>query len=287
MSEIVEDGPAPVAAVPAAEPVVEAPADPDEADAVELPAGKHVPLAALKTVREENKTLKAQAANVVQLTNWVNENKPYVDFIRQNPQLLQRQPVAQTPAAPSHQVDPELADIARALDYYKTDGTPDLDRAAKFNTLIDARATKKAQEMVGPVAGTMLNQQAERNWASAVSEKLPNGSGINTQLLSDAWRAVAAYPNGATILADPRAVKVIVNTVKMQQLESGGQLPMPVTPQRNAPVVTEDVGSVRRPSRAAMNETEKGIIGKRMDEAKYNTYTKDFRAGRPNQLEDD
>lgn len=269
-------------AEPAA-PVVEPPADPDESDAIELPTGKHVPLSALKAQREENKALKAQLAQAQPSVQWTQQNKPVMDFINQHPELLH--PRAATPAAPVG-ADPELVDLARLLDYYKADGMPDTERAAKFAAVIDVKAEKKARAMMEPVAGTLLQQQNERNWQSAVAEKLPNGQGIDVALLTDAWRAVQAYPNGAGILADPRAVKVIVNTVKMQQLEQVGGLPqMPPAPGR-APVVTEDQG--RRPAgpRQTMTEGERAIVGNRMDDKKYHEYTKDFRQGRPNILED-
>lgn len=284
MSEVVEDvGAPPPVAEPAPQEPPPPPVDPDEADAVELPAGKHVPLAALKAQRDENRTLKAQLAQAQPTLAWAQQNKPVMDFINQNPQLLQPRPMQAEPPAGA---DPQLIELARALDYFKADGTPDLDRAAKFNSIIDTRAEQKARAMVEPVAGTLIHQQSERNWQQAVAEKLPGGQAIDAALLADAWRAVASYPNGAHILSDPRAVKVIVNTVKMQQLEKGGQLPsMPAAPS-GRPVVTEPQGSQPRGPRTVMNDTERAIIGTRMDEKKYNEYTKDFKPGRPNVLED-
>lgn len=47
---------------------------------------------------------------------------------------------APSPAAPD--VDPDLLELARQLDYYKTDGTPDLERVAKHDQLIQ-RASRK------------------------------------------------------------------------------------------------------------------------------------------------
>ncbi len=289
MSDVLEGTPAldptptPTPGSPSAPPVIETAADPDEADAVELPAGKHVPLAALKAQREENRGLKAQLAQAQPVMQWAHQHKPVVDFIQSHPELLSPRP---EPAPPPAGADPQLTELARALDYYKADGTPDLDRAARFNSIIDTRAEQKARAMVAPVAGTLLNQQSERNWQSAVSEKLPGGHPINVHLLADAWRAVAGYPNGAQILADPRAVKVIVNTVKMEQMESGGAFPLshPAAPGR-PPVATEGQGAPPR-SRVVMTDTERAIVGGRMDDKKYSELTKDFKPGRPNVLED-
>src|SRR5262245_27620450 len=116
---------------PQAPPLEQAPeqtppqADPDEAAAVETPQGKMVPLAALKQLRGEHKALKEQAKHAQQLQEWVNTNKPKVDFMDQNQHLWQ-QP---KPPAPPPDADPDLVEIAQSLDFYTTDGKPDLKRA--------------------------------------------------------------------------------------------------------------------------------------------------------------
>lgn len=290
MADVVEPDVAPVEPVPTptpgspVAPPVETPPDPDEQDAIELPQGKHVPLSALKAQREENKALKERLAAAATDVQFAQQNRGVLEFIQQHPELLRPQ-AAPPPSAPVG-ADPQLTELARALDYYKSDGTPDLDRAAKFNSIIDTRAEQKARAMVEPVAGTLLHQQSERNWHAAVAEKLPNGQGINSNLLADAWRAVQQYPNGAQILADPRAVKVIVNTVKMQQMETGGQLPTPPPPTSGPPVKTEGQGNAPRGPRVAITDTERAIVGGRMTDDKYAQLTKDFKPGRPNVLED-
>lgn len=292
MSDVVEPDLAPDAAVvptptpgsPAAPPV-EASADPDEAEAVELPAGKHVPLSALKAAREELKTAKAALQAAQPDVQFAQQNRGVLDFIQQHPEILRPQPApAVSQAAPV--TDPRILEFARSLDYFKSDGTPDLDRAAKFFGLMKSMATDEARSMVEPIAGTMLHEKSEQNWRAAVSEKLPNGQAIDVKLLTSAWQDVLKYPNAGHILADPRAVKVIVNTVKMQQLEAGGQLPAQPAAPNQPPVRTESQGAQPRGSRIVMSETEKAIVGNRMDEKKYNDYTKDFRPGRPNVLED-
>src|SRR5262247_1797426 len=93
--------PAPVAAAPAAPPQEAPPEDPDEQESVEIQGGKYVPLSALKTVRQENKSLKEKAQQADQLANYYNETKPYVEFLRNNPDLLK--PRQQAPAQPQTQ----------------------------------------------------------------------------------------------------------------------------------------------------------------------------------------
>lgn len=280
MSEVVEPDAAVVAA-PVEEPIVETPADPDEADAIELPQGKMVPLPALKAAREELKHAKAQLQASSADVQYAQQNRGLLDFIKQHPEVLApRQAPVHAPAA----ADPQLVELARALDYYKTDGSPDLDRAAKFSAIIDSTAEKKARAMVEPVAGTLLHQQSQRNWESAVQEKLPNGQPIDVKLLTSAWTDVLQYPNAAHILADPKAVKVIINTVKMQQLESGVLPQQPAAPGQ-APVRTEAIGHAPR-TKVVISEAERAIVGGRMTDQKYTELTKDFKPGRPNVLED-
>lgn len=280
MSEVVEPD-ASVAAAPVEEPIVETPADPDEADAIELPQGKMVPLPALKAAREELKHVKAQLQASSADVQYAQQNRGLLDFIKQHPEVLApRQAPVHAPAA----ADPQLVELARALDYYKTDGSPDLDRAAKFSAIIDSTAEKKARAMVEPVAGTLLHQQSQRNWESAVQEKLPNGQPIDVKLLTSAWTDVLQYPNAAHILADPKAVKVIINTVKMQQLESGVLPQQPAAPGQ-APVRTEAIGHAPR-TKVVISEAERAIVGGRMTDQKYTELTKDFKPGRPNVLED-
>src|SRR5262245_51277364 len=128
MAEPMElDQPETVATLETQQPTVQ-PAQPpqvdqDEAQSVDVQGkGKHVPLSALKEAREENKKLKERAAKADAYENWINQNKPKVDFMDQNQHLWQ-QP---KPQAPPPDADPKLVRIAKSLDFYTTDGKPDL-----------------------------------------------------------------------------------------------------------------------------------------------------------------
>lgn len=266
------------------DPVVETPADPDEVDAIELPQGKMVPLAALKAARGESKSLKMALESAQGDVQFAAQNRPVLDFIKQHPEILRPQAQAPSASVPAAGDDPLLLELAQSLDYYKTDGSPDLVRAAKFGKILKREAETMARQMVEPVAGTLLHQQSQRNWEAAVQEKLPNGQPIDVKLLTSAWTDVLQYPNAAHILADPKAVRVILNTVKMQQLESGWTPQQPTAPGQ-APVRTEPVGHAPR-TKVVISEAERAIVGGRMTDQKYTELTKDFKPGRPNVLED-
>lgn len=284
---------APAPAAPAAGPAAPAPpvapADPDDAIAIDLPEGKHVPLSALKTAREEAKALKEKAAQADQQAAWIAQNKPYVDFIQQNQHLLRQpqQPAPQQPTGTPTQEDAELEELARSLDFYTSDAKPDLRRAKVHQQLIDRQAARIAQQVVAPIAINTYTDQANRNWHTAVQEKLPNGQPIDANLLRTAWVAVGRQ-NPAQ-LADPGSVRVIVNNVMMEQMRAS---PLPnagvpgATPPLPPPVITEGVGP--KPSNTnRMNDEQRAIVSSRgIDDAKFHKLTQDFRPGRMNPLED-
>lgn len=282
MAEDLEAPPPPPVAAAVAEPPTppEPPADPDEADAVELPAGKHVPLAALKASRAENQALKAKAAENDTLRAQLAQATPYVQFLQQNPQLMQR---PQEQAPPQQGGDPELVELAKSLDYYTPQGQPDLERAKRHQGIVQREARKMAEQIVGPLAQSTYNDASTRNWNAAVQERLPNGQAIDQQLLRAAWQEVSRQNPAMT--ADPRVARVIVNTVMAEQWRTSPLGPPPAAPP-GPPVRTENTGGPPRQSRTAPSDAERAIYKDRMTDEKYMALTKDFVKGRTNVLED-
>src|SRR6185295_11451838 len=119
---------APVAPEPVAPVVPEPPPDPDEVGAVEIQGGKHVPLEALKAARAEAKQAKEAASKLPALEQELAQLRGSLQTYQQVSAQLQQQRPPATQTAP--QTDPRLVQLARSLDYFKADGTPDLDRAA-------------------------------------------------------------------------------------------------------------------------------------------------------------
>jgi hypothetical protein len=279
------EAPEPVAA-PVVEPVAPPPpADPedaaDEGLAIDTPQGKMVPLSALKAVRGENKGLKKEAAKVPQLEQAYRESQPYVEFIKQNPQLLQR-PQPQQAAAPD--ADPQLVNIAKSLDFYTTDGKPDLDRARVHQNLIRQEAQAIATQIVQPVAMGHWQQAAQQHYTRALQEKLPNGQPLDKNLLDVAW--VAVQQRNPAALADPNTIRFITNNVMAEQMRANPLGFQTVAPPPNPPIVTEGVG--RRPATGSgMNDTQRQIVGSKIDDKKFAELTKTFTPARPNVLEED
>lgn len=280
-AETIEAPAAPAA--PPEPPTPEPVADPDEAQAVEVGGAKMVPLPALKAARAEASALKEKAGKADEYAAWIAQNKPYVDFIQQNQHLL-RQPQPQQAAPP--EADPQLVQIARSLDFVKSDGTPDLDRARQHQTLVRQEARQMAQEVIAPLAVQTYSDRATQNWNAACQEKLPNGQQIDHGLLRTAWQEVQRQ--NPAILADPRAVRIVVNNVIAEQMRATplafNQPPAPGRP----PVVTEAVGARQPRTGGGMNDTQRRIVeGRKIDDKKFTELTRDFAPGRMNVLEDD
>lgn len=274
MSDELDPTPAPVVDTPA--PVVETPVDPDEAQAIEVQGGKMVPLAALKAAREEAKSLRERASQADTLAAELAQARPYQQFVQQNPQLVQ----PQAPVAPPSNADPELVELARAMDYYKADGSPDLDRAKKYDGLLTQRATKIAQQMVGPVAHSHAQTQSNSNWSIVAQEKLPNGQAIDTTLLGQMWQHLPVEQT-----ANP-AVAAMVRDLTIAAQMRKSPLPNAPPPPNSPPVHTENLGRAPQ-APVRMSETERAVAAQRgMSDEKYTKLTSGFQPGRMNPLED-
>jgi hypothetical protein len=235
-----------------------------------------VPLDALKAARQENKDLKLKAGENDQLRQQLAHLQGTLQTYQQVQANLQPPPAA---APPSAVADPDLVDIARALDYWKGDGTPDVDRAAKFSALIDKKAESKARAMVEPLQAQTAQELSLRNFQAASQEKTPSGMAIDQTLLRTLWQGL---PPSYT--ADPRVARIIASTVLGEQARMA---PVPVAPPAHPPLVTENVGGSVPQRRAPISEAEKAVLRHRgMSETDYLAHTKDFRPGRLSTLED-
>lgn len=263
----------PIAPIEPAAPVV--PADPDEAQAVEVDGGKMVPLAALKAVREENKTLKS---DVDKLNTAWQAAAPTIQFLQQNPQFMQGPKAEPAPVAPAQ--DPELLDIARSLDFYQSNGQPDLDRAAKHQAIITKQATRIAQQMIAPVANASHQSRAEANWALACQEILPNGQKIDPAILATVWRQMPVDQ-----LSNPQVARVMVDQAGMMQMR-GTKLPPAPPSNANPPLHTESAGAGGRP-KVALSDLDRAVAASRgIPEDKMQKHMAGYVKGRPTELED-
>ena len=281
LTNVEEEAPAAApAADPAAPPAapVEEPAA-AEVDAVEVGGQKYVPLAAVLAERREKHALKDRAARADQLEAAVAEMRPYVEFLRQNPGLTQRQaPTPSAPAAP--EADPDVEQVARDFDLYTPDGKPDLPRAARIHARQQTAARQAAADAVRPVQQQSAQQQSAVNLRMAMSAQMPAGVHLDPAALQTFWQALPP-----DLTADPNVAALVT------LLAAGaGALKGPVArvaPPAHPPLVTETPGG-GAPARQPLTGMSRKIAAARgIDEAKYQKLTEGFRPGRTNVLEED
>lgn len=266
-----DDGPAaPVVEAPAA-PVEAAPADaePAEVQPVEVDGTVMVPLAALKSERQQRQTAEKELARV----------KPYAEFIEKNPNLVR--PQAPPPPAPTTfgapPPDPRLEGLAKSLDLYTPEGKPDLARASYLQGFMMQTAHQMTQQQMAPLREDNHQTKSARNFQVMLATKDASGRPVNPQNLAAMWRSVTAEQS-----ADPDVAAVLALTALGMDAVSRQQQPAaPGAP----PIVTEGVTGA--PRKASLSQLETNLARERgITDAKWAENTKTFQPGRSNQLED-
>ncbi len=181
-------------------------------------------------------------------------------------QSAQPQQQAQQQAEPTEDMG-ELEEVAKLFDFYKADGTPDLERARKANEITDRRATKKAQAQTAPLVQHTLTGQAHHNVARAKATMHPIDKRTADPAILDRLVAqIAKQPNGLATLADADSVKQIwlnayaLTTFQAQQAAAPQQQQQddpPPTQQRSAPVFTERAGGQAPQQQKTLSTSEK------------------------------
>lgn len=281
LNNLEDDVPVPEPVAPVPEPVAVAPADGEDIDpnAVDLKDETRVRglLAELSRQRGTVRDLKAKAGEVDQLRQAFNEAKPYVEFLRNNPTLMQqRQP---EPVQPQ-QDDPRALEIAKGLDFYTAEGKPDVARGAAHLRLLREEARAIAAETVQPMVQDTTRQRSAANYQSLLQMKNAAGQPLVTE---QALRAVwGTQP--ADLTAQPEvAAWLAMAALGKETWDKSHTKHVPVPPPA---LETEGSGGNAR-TRQTISDLEEGIVKERgMTAAKWNEHTKGYQAGRGNVLED-
>src|SRR6266571_8219554 len=261
---------------PASEPPPPPPED-DHPDAVDVAGKKFVPVAALIGERKQRQALQEKAARVDELETFVREAKPYVEFLKANPDLLKPR-TTPAPSPTELPPDPQAELLAKTLDLYTADGKPDLSRANTIRTMMSHTAAQIAQQTVAPYQERSAQEQSARNFQIALTVKDANGRSPSPQALATIWRTMSPLQT-----ADPNVASILALTAL--GLDSVSAKAPPAAPGQPA-IVTEGIsGNTRRPS---LSETETRVARSQgMTDAQWAEATKDFTRGRPLALEDD
>lgn len=238
-----------------------------------------VPLDALKASRAEAKQAKEAAREADALRQQVAQMQGALSTFQQLQQTLQR---PQAPAQPQPEADPKLVEYARSLDYYKQDGTPDTDRAAKFAQLVRSEAQTLAQQALAPMREIQHRDLSARNFQQAVQGTVA-GVKPKAETLSWMWQNLPAE-----LTADPRTAQVLQVLALGIDTASGqaGHLPPAPAPPANPPPFTEGTSAPTRRAQPISDLERLILADKGITEAKYQELTKGFRPGRTNTLED-
>lgn len=296
------DGLAPVAEAQVEPPVEEQPqADETQQAAAEdepiegavefTPGTKYVPLSAVTTARREAKelkaerdTLKAQAERAAQLEAELAQARPYAEFFKVNPHLLQ-QP-AQPMRQPEPQHDAEAEEYARNLDLYAKDGTPDIAKARKILD-VNARIARESAQTVAaqttePVARMVESQKVLGVVRSLQMEKDADGNTISeaaVNALAQDLVSTLGQAGARQFMAQDGSYNLLKN------MAFGKQATLPkrakVAPPAGDPLVTERAGG--KAEDIVVSTQHLGKLG--LSEERYKDSAKRFKPGQFNSLE--
>jgi hypothetical protein len=191
---------------------------------VDMGGNRMVPLSALIAAKKELKTSKGRvkelepiAARATDVDARLSNAQPIIDAIVSNPKLrAEALRIAQgtrvsddRTAQPDESDDPDAAAYAEDAGFYLSDGqTPDVARARRVLTRLDARHGKQTDDRIRPLAGVTLNQQAQVNLRNAAAQTDDNGVPYATQQSLDE----VAKQLPAQLLADPNVVNLLLHT---------------------------------------------------------------------------
>ena len=263
-------------------------ADEDHVDgSVEIKPGEtYVPKGAViaerkkrQELEQERDALREKAAQADQLATWVHESKPYIDFLRQNPDFLKARDPKSAP--PSPQTDTDAIEYAKEFDLYAADGTPDTARARRIIDKQTAIAQQAAQAAVKPFAQQTMEQRAAGNLERIKAQKDGSGNPVGDEALNATAGLLIAQmgrDNAVALFADPGNASVIAAIAHGLQVMTPKKAP--ITAPEGAPLETEQSGGG---SDLKVSEHSLRVTG--LTEAKYRDAAKRFTPGQTNPLE--
>lgn len=268
---------------PPVEPVAPPPPAETHEAAVEMEGQKYVPLSAVLAERKQRQELKAKADLADDLVQQVQALKPYAEFLKANPQLMQPR-AAEPPAAPP-QADPDAVEAAQLMDFYKPDGTLDVDKGAKYLALQDRRASRASSEAVKPLRDHSLQERSQQNFVRALSVKDASGQSPSPDALRAVWGVLKPEDTANPEIAATLAMLAMGADRMMGRGTPPPSLGPSVAPSP-PPLVTETSGgTIQTPG--SLSRLEETIAAQRgMTTAAWRDATTGIVPGRSNVLEE-
>lgn len=286
-----DDHPAPVeppppasVAAPPAEPVPAGdPEDIDPNDADLLKDEKRVRglIAELSRKRTEVRDLKPQAERAAQLEAEVAQNRPYVEFLKANPALLQPKPApVETPPDPA--ADPDAVAAAQLYDFYTPEGKPDAVKGARHLQMVRQEAQRITQQAVQPWQQASAQEKSNQNFHAVLQMKDPEGHSPSPEAVTAVWKQVLSEPNGLAITSDQRSAAFLAMAalgIDRMTKKPGVKPPPPA-------LETEPSGGTPR-TRPSLSGLEERVAADRgRTPAQWAKLTEGHQAGRASVLED-
>lgn len=228
----------------AATPPQTPPEDAEPEGTVEIPQGKVVPLATLQAERgakraekEAREKAEADATDLRQKLGAIqhewNQVQPLIQQLKngQIPPQLMPQPQAPPQQSKGPLSDQEAIEYARDLDLFKSDGTPDVDRAQRLASRQSALAEKQAQAQVAPLVQQTARERSNAFFQQYAAMKDKAGQPmVDPQILRDVW--LWAPPE---LSSQPNVAQVLFNQAVAQSVMSGKYKGFAVAPQAPPP----------------------------------------------------
>jgi hypothetical protein len=272
---------------PAPEPPPQAAANPDDVEpegVVVNPSGeKLVPLKALvatrEKAREKDAALEAKEQEIIALREKATKYDQVAgEWQAAQPLLQQLRNGSYQPAPQKPQVNEKAAEYAKFLDLYKSDGTPDVERAQKILDLNAATAREQAQQMVQPLYQQTAQSQSAAHFEQAATFKDKNGIQVDRAILQQIWSQVPAE-----LSAQPGVASVLWRQAVAETVLSG-KFRAPVTPPP-PPLVTESLGT-SAPIPKELSHVDRGMMSAANIKPKeYESIAANFKPGQRNELE--
>ena len=245
---------------------------------------KFVPLGAVVDlrgkVREKESALAAKEAEIAALKEKAEKfDKINGDWQRVEP-LLQKLESGQfqPPQPPKPQINPAAVEYAKLIDLYKSDGTPDVERAQKILDMNAAIAQQTAQAAVQPLYQTSAQQQSRALFEQVAALKDKNGVQVDRNILQRIWNLVPPE-----ISQNPETARVLYGQAIAEMLWSGSykQPSAPPPP----PQFTESLGGNTTQTKE-LTELDRNIMSAAQMKSKdYESISANFKPGQRNALE--
>lgn len=282
---------APAGAEPEPQPEPQTQPDPVEQEpegTVEATGGqKMVPLSALIEERRKGQGLKAKADQFDQVSGYVHQVRPYIDFLQANPDLMTRASETRpTPAAVEQPVDEGALELARTLDLYTANGEPDVKRAQSVRRMISSEAKQQAEAAVAPLHEGSAKSGASFMLSRAQATMADDGTAPDPVILAELFAKTDPKLAGTEQGAAGLWAMAYGLSKSQGKIQTRGAARPAAQPQQTAVLHTDPAGG-RDTRRQPISQLEQNIAKLRgLDDKTYGERTRGFVAGRPSILED-